>query len=237
VQGRQYRYQILCGYTLYNVLIEWENGEITTKPLTAIAADNPVSCAIYGKKAGILEHDGWKRFKSIAKQQKKLFRMANQAKLRSFRTAPKYMYGFEIPRDYTHAVKLDSQNGSTKWQESTVLEMEQLTSYDVFTNKGINGDPGNGFKKIRVHLVYAVKHDGRHKARLVADGHLTEIPVDSVYSGVVSLRGLRLILFPSELNDMETWATDIGNAYLEAVTDEKVYIIGGPEFGHLQGHV
>ena len=223
--------------SLYNVLIEWENGEVTNEPLTIIAADDPVSCAIYGKKAGLLEHDGWKRFKSIAKQQKKLFRMANQAKLRSFRTAPKYMYGFEIPRDYTHAVKLDLQNGHTKWQESTVLEMEQLAEYDVFTDKGIDGDPGKDFKKIRVHLVYAVKHDGRHKARLVADGHLTEVPVDSVYSGVVSLRGLRLMLFLSELNDMETWATDIGNAYLEAVTDEKVYIIAGPEFGPLQGHL
>jgi hypothetical protein len=147
------------------------------------------------------------------------------------------MYGFEIPRDYTHAVKLDSQNGSMKWQESTETEMGQLADYDVFTDKGIDGDPGKDFKKIRVHLVYAVKHDGRHKARLVADGHLTEVPVDSVYSGVVSLRGLRLILFLSELNDMKTWATDIGNAYLEAVTDEKVYIIAGPEFGKLQGHV
>jgi hypothetical protein len=36
---------------------------------------------------------------------------------------------------------------------------------------------------------------------------------------------------------METWATDVGNAYLEAVTDEKVYVIAGPDFGHLQGHV
>jgi hypothetical protein len=126
----------------------------------------------------------------IAKQQKKLFFMSNQAKLRSFLTAPIYMYGFEIPRDYAHAVRLDLQNGHTKWQDSTVLEMAQLADYDVFTDKGIDGDPGKDFKKIRAHLVYAVKHDGRHKARLVADGHLTEVPVDSVYSGVVSLRGL-----------------------------------------------
>jgi hypothetical protein len=172
--------------SLYNVLIEWENEEITNEPLTIIAADDPVSCAIYGKKAGILEHDGWKRFKSIAKQQKKIFRMANQAKLRSFRTAPRYMYRFEIPRDYAHTVRLDLQNGHTKWQDSTVLEMAQLADYDVFTDKGIDGDPGKDFKKIRVHLVYAVKHNGRQKARLVADGHLTEVPVDSVYSGVVS---------------------------------------------------
>jgi hypothetical protein len=36
---------------------------------------------------------------------------------------------------------------------------------------------------------------------------------------------------------MKTWATDIGNAYLEAVTAEKVYILAGPEFGELEGHI
>jgi len=61
--------------------------------------------------------------------------------------------------------------------------------------------------------------------------------LESVYSGVVSLRGLRLVLFLAELNHLETWATDIGNAYLEAETKEKVYIIAGPEFGELEGHV
>ena len=30
-----------------------------------------------------------------------------------------------------------------------------------------------GYHKIKVHLVFAVKFDGRHKARLVADGHIT----------------------------------------------------------------
>jgi hypothetical protein len=90
--------------------------------------------------------------------------MANQAKLRSFRMAPRYMYGFKIPRDYPRAVRLDSQNGHTKWQDSTVLKMSQLADYDVFTDKGIDGDPGKDFKKIRVHLIYAVKHDGRDKA-------------------------------------------------------------------------
>ena len=34
------------------------------------------------------------------------------------------------------------------------------------------------------HLVYNVKHCGRHKARLVADGHFTYIPVEIFYSGV-----------------------------------------------------
>ena len=70
---------------------------------------------------------------------------------------------------------------------------------------------------------------------MVANGHLTDIPIDSVYSGVVSLRGFCIMLFLAELNQLETWATDIGNAYLEAETSEKIYIIAGLEFGEKQG--
>jgi hypothetical protein len=55
---------------------------------------------------------------------------------------------------------------------------------------------------------------------MVADGHLTDIPLESVYSGVVSLRGLRIITFLAELNGLNLRATDIGNAYLEAFTME-----------------
>jgi len=50
----------------YNIMIEWENGEITSEPLTLIAADDPVTCAIYAKENGLLDLDGWKRFKGIA---------------------------------------------------------------------------------------------------------------------------------------------------------------------------
>jgi Reverse transcriptase (RNA-dependent DNA polymerase) len=72
---------------------------------------------------------------------------------------------------------------------------------------------------------------------LVADGHLADIPIDSVYSGVVSLRGFRLVLFLAELNDLQLRPTYIGNAYLEAYTTKKVYIISGPEFGEREGHI
>jgi hypothetical protein len=222
--------------SIYNVRVEWENGEITDEPMTTIAADDPVTLAIYAKDNDLLNVDGWKRFKGIARRQQHMFRMANQAKLRSFRLAPKYKYGYEIPRDYRHAVELDTKFGTTRWVDATDLEMMQLDEYDCFHDQGKNADIPKGFKKIRVHLIYDVKHDGRHKARLVADGHLTDIPVDSVYSGVVTLRGVRLLIFLAELNGLHTWVTDIGNAYLEALTSEKVCITAGPEFGGRQGH-
>jgi Reverse transcriptase (RNA-dependent DNA polymerase) len=85
-------------------------------------------------------------------------------------------------------------------------------------------------------MIYDVKHDERHKALLVAGGHMKEVNTESVYSGVVSLRGIRLVIFLAELNHLELWGSDVGNAYLEALTKEKVYIIGAPEFGDLAGH-
>ena len=86
-------------------------------------------------------------------------------------------------------------------------------------------------------FVFDVKHDGHHKSRIVADGHLTEVPLDSVYSGVVSLCRICLLVFLAKLNNLDIWATDIGNAYLEAEMQEMVYIIAGPEFGELEGHI
>ena len=99
--------------------------------------------------------------------------------------------------------------------------------------KVINSPPG--FWKIRVHLIFALKYDGRHKARLVAGQHLPSDPVESTYSGFVSLRNLRLVIFQGKLYNQELWGPDIGNALLEAVTEEKLYIVPGPELEDLEG--
>ena len=71
-------------------------------------------------------------------------------------------------------------------------------------------NPPKGYHRIKVHLVFAVKFDGRHKARLVADGHLTPDPIENIYSGVVSLRNLRLVIFLGKLNNLDIWEADIG---------------------------
>ena len=85
--------------------------------------------------------------------------------------------------------------------------------------------------------MFDVKHCGKFKAILVADGHLTKEPNETVYSGVVSLRSLRLTMFLAELNGLQLWGADVGNTYLQALTKEKLDIMAGPEFDDLQGHV
>ena len=223
----------------YNLEIEWENGERSFESFRTLFEDDPVSLGIYAKKNNLLETEGWRCLKPIAKRQRKFERLIKQAKLRSYRTSPKYMYGFQVPNTYDEAIELDRKNGNTKWADATSLEMEQLDEYKTFIDMGSysHSKIPKGFKRIKVHLVFAVKHDGRHKSRLVSRGDLTDIPTARVYAGVVSLRGLRMCIFIAELNGMEAYATDIGNAYLEAITQEKVCILAGPEFGPKEGHL
>ena len=196
----------------YNVMVAWEDGSYTYEPLKIITADDPVTCDLYAKQNNLLNTPGWKQFKGIAKRDKKMIRMLNQSKLQSFQTAPIFKNGFQVPRNPEEAIAIDNANGNTRWQDSMALELAKIQEYKTFRDLG-KGTPGpEGYKKIKVHFVFDVKHDGRHKSRLVAGGHLTDTPVDSVYSGVVSLRSLRLVLFLAELNKLKIWGADTGNA-------------------------
>ena len=227
----------------YNVMVEWESGEVTYEPLTLISKDDPITCAVYAKKHDLLDTTGWKHLKRYAKTSKRLIRAVKQSRIRQVRASARYQHGFQVPKDYNDAMRLDKENGNTHRQDAMDLELTQIHEYKVFKDTGKakfhNGKvvTPDGFQKIRVHFVYAVKHDGRFKARLVADGHLTKEPVESIYSGVVSLRSLRMVVFLSQLNKLEIWGADVGNAYLEAYTDEKLCIMAGPEFKELQGHL
>ena len=51
----------------YNMLMEWSNGETTFEPLSIIGKDSPAPCAIYTKEKGLLDEEGWRRFKPLAK--------------------------------------------------------------------------------------------------------------------------------------------------------------------------
>ena len=115
--------------------------------------------------------------------------------------------------------------------------MKQLDEYNIFNDLRKNVIPPDGYKKIKVHLIYDIKHNIRHNERCVADRNLTGITLGSVYSGVVSLHGLHMMIFFAELNQLDPWETDIGNSYLEAKISETFYITAGQEFGEKQGNI
>ena len=178
--------------------------------------------------------------KRLADRSKLTERLVKQAKIHSLKYSPRYKYSFEIPKNYKDAELFDKRNGNHNCMNANKLEHEQLTEYNVFKDKRrfAGCKIPCGYQLIRVHTIFDVKVDGRHKARVVADGHLPATPVEPVYSGVVSLRCLCTCLFIGELDGMEHWATDIENAYLEALTSKKVCIRAGPEFEpELEGHL
>ena len=77
---------------------------------------------------------------------------------------------------YDYAVSIDKNNGNYTWADCVKFEKDQQYQHDVCKDMDKVKDPKD-HKKIRVHFVFDVKHYGRHKARLVAYWHLTDVPL------------------------------------------------------------
>ena len=228
--------------SMYNLLVEWEGShEQTSEPLHHMVQEDWMSVVEYCRMHNLLNEKGFKHLRGKARSKEFIDRKINATKIHAPRFSPVYMFGIRVPRNHSEAMTLDRENGNSKWADAKHVELTSIQGFQSFRNHGHKDNTSlpNGYKKITVHMVYAVKHDGRHKARLVAGGHLTDTPVESVYSSVVSLKGVRLTTFVAELNGLQTWSTDVGNAYLESYTKEKVCFIAGPEFAPfgLEGHI
>jgi hypothetical protein len=73
------------------------------------------------------------------------------------------------------------------------------------------------------------------KARFVAGGHLTDPPVESVYSSVVTRESVHIMFLFAALNNLDILGADIQNAYINAKTDERVCTTAEPDFGEDAG--
>ena len=88
-----------------------------------------------------------------------------------------------------------------------------------------------GWFKASGHIIFDVKMDFTRKARWVKDGHKTPNSTTSSYAGVVSRESIRIGLTYAALHGLPVIGGDIQNAYLQAPSLEKHFIICGPEFG------
>ena len=113
----------------YNVMVEWESGEVTYEPLALISNDDPITCAVYAKKHDLLDTTGWKHLKRYAKTSKRLIRAVKQSRIRQVRASARYQHGFQVPKDYNDAIRLDKENSNTHWQDAMDLELTQIHEY------------------------------------------------------------------------------------------------------------
>ena len=71
----------------YNVMVEWESGEVTYEPLTLISKEDPIICAVYAKKHDLLDTTRWNHPKRHAKISKRLIRAVKQSRIRQVRAS------------------------------------------------------------------------------------------------------------------------------------------------------
>jgi hypothetical protein len=73
-----------------------------------------------------------------------------------------------VPKTFHAPKPLDTINGKSKWHDAISLELLQIDEYNTFADIGHSNEitAPEGYKKIRVHLAFDVKHDERHRADL-----------------------------------------------------------------------
>ena len=69
------------------------------------------------------------------------------------------------------------------------------------------------------------------KVRFVPGGHVTKPPTSLTYTSVVSRESVCIAFLLAALNGLDILAGDVGNAYLNAPCNEKIFTVCGPEFG------
>ena len=113
-------------------------------------------------------------------------------------------------------------------------ERKQLFDYETFDVRKKGSKLPKGYQHIKYQFVFNVKYDLRRKAQLVARGDITSIDEEN-YCGVVNMDMLFPSIFVAIHNNLPCTAVDVGNAYLNGHTREKVYFIAGREFGEYAG--
>jgi hypothetical protein len=135
--------------------------------------------------------------------------MGKEAKLSTDQHSPNFKSGALLRFDYKHALQINTDNNVHLWELflvtllSLVTEMDQINENETIHNMGRGMKPPCDYQQIRVHFIFDIKHDLLQKSQLIVGGHITEPSKDSIYSGVVSLRSLRLCMFLRELNGLK----------------------------------
>jgi hypothetical protein len=213
----------------WQIRIRWKDGSHDWLPLSQVKNSNPIELAEYAVACNIDREPAfnWWANKVLKKRTRMINRVATRMKKNNMK------FGILIPTTVAEATEEDRKNGNTYWKDAIAKEYENVKVAFKLLDDGLKVPPG--YTEITCHLVFEVKFDLRRKARYVAGGHLTSTPAHLTYSSVVSRESVRIGFLIAALNDLDIWAADIQNAYLNAPTKEKVWFKAGDEWGEHKG--
>ena len=167
---------------------------------------------------GLVKHVLKKIFRiiaSIRKQQTRYLKKSNK-------------FGIELSKTVEQA--LAAKNGNTLWANAISKEMENVRVAFEILPDGESLPIGHQF--VQCHMVFNIKmQDFSHKARLVAGGHMMEVPTNITYACIVSRETVRIALIIAALNDLDVKSANILNGSVQAPVTKNVQTTLGPKFG------
>jgi hypothetical protein len=205
--------------------VQWKDGSTSWEVLKDLKESFPVQVGEFSIAQGIQDEPAfaWVVKETISRKH----RIVKAMKTRYARKTHKY--GIEMPKSTKEAYELDRMSGTDYWHRAIIKEMTNNASAFKFLDA--NEPVPVGSIWIPCHMVFDIKPDLTRKARFVAGGHWTDPPRQATYSTVVSRDSIRIMFLIAALNDIDILSADIGNAYLNAPTKERVHTTAGPEFG------
>ena len=209
----------------WELLVAWKDGTESWVRLATLKDSYPVELAEFAKARGIDKEPGFAWWVPNTIRRRNAILSAVKARFQK----KTHKFGIEIPSSVEHARELDRTNGNNFWMEA--LEKEMFNNGIAFEILADGESAPKGWSKVTGHIVWDVKMDFTRKARWVLDGHKQADPDGCTYAGVVSRESVRIALTYAALNGLDVCAADIRNAYLQAPSSNKDYIICGPEFG------
>ena len=209
----------------WKLLVKWRDGSESWIKLSALKESHPVELAEFAKARGIDREPAFAWWVPYTLRKRDVILSAVKKRIRK----TTHKYGIEVPTSIEHAYEIDKRNGNTHWRDAIRKEMFNVGVAFEVLEEGAKAPDGWG--KVTGHLVFDVKMSFERKARWVLDGHKTPDIVGSTYAGVVSRESVRIAFTYAALNGLDVFAADIRNAYLQAPSSQKHYIICGPEFG------
>ena len=203
----------------------WADDSETWVPLKDLKESHPVEVAEFAKTQGIADEATFVWWVPYTLRKRDV--ILSKVKGRIRKTTQKY--GIEIPTSVENAYEIDTKNNNGLWRKAIGKEMTNVGVEFQVLEEGEKAPPG--WYKARRHIMFDIKMDFTRKARWVLDGHHQSDPEGSTYAGVVSRECIQIAFTYAALNELDVCAADIRNAYLQAPSSCKVYVICGPKFG------
>ena len=205
--------------------IKWKDGTSDWVPLKILKESNPVDIAEYAVARGLEDEPAFAWWIPYTLRKRDVIVSAINSRVKK----KTHKYGVEVPTSLKDAHRLDAIAKDTKWSLAHIMEMKNVgVAFEILPN---GQKAPVGWSKASGHLIFDVKMDFTRKARWVKDGRRTPNPTTSTYADVVSPESIRIALTYAALHDIDVKVADIKNAYLQAPSSEKHFIICGTEFG------